>query len=489
MKKQFKTAVYAVVLLGALIAAYYVARMINTAAVPEDGPPAAEDIVNLRLLERTKEDLVSVTIRSGDNEMVFLPEIDERYNRVEWYMEGFTNLSMDKSTMDSMVTPIYYFSPIEMLDPTDDNLAEYGLDVPAASVTGLYNDGSYERVSVGKLTPNGEYYYAKLEGTPGVYLLYSITGDRFFNTAYDLIKKDVPGVYLDSLVYVYFMQKDVYELELGYTGSDDEMQKELESYGMVTLNMLKPYPGRDLYYGNLTTNLLDFVEPLAFTKVVAAFPEDLSVYGLDDPVFEIRLIDGDEDEYNLIVGSDADESYAYAMLPGREVVYTISKSLLEPMLDINILRMVDKFVALINIKNCEEIRITSTEHGREHVITINHDVIKAEDEDGSDEEIILPEIDGQLVEELPFKTYYQSLIGLAYDVEIYDFELTEEPVFVVRYILNDGKPDVLTRYYPYNNDFYAVRKDENPAQFVVNKRSVNIMFDTLDRLLRGEIIR
>ena len=487
MRKQLKTVIIAVVLFGLLLGAYFFAQYVNRANEPEEAAEP-EPTENLRLLERPKEDLLSVTFSSDFEEMVFLPKIDERYNRVEWYIEGYEDLSLETSTMDSMVTPVYYFSPIEKLDPTDDNLAEFGIDKPSVTVTGKYKDGSEEIVYIGKIAPSGDYYYAKLDGTPGVYLLYSITGDRFFNTANDLVKKDIPGVYIDSLLYAYFYQKDTYELEVGYTGSDDEMKKDLESYGMVSLSILKPYPGRDLYYSNLSTNLLEHLESLSFKEVADTFPEDLSVYGLDDPEIIIHLIDSEEDVYHMMIGADTEDGeYSYAMLADRPVVYTISKSMLEPFYDVNILKMVDKFVALVNIVNCDEIFIDSKDRGRSHHIALNHEIVKAETEDDRDEEFIYPEIDGKFYEEQPFKIYYQTLIGLMYDVEIFDYEIPGEPLFTVRYVMNDGKPDVWTRYYEYNNDFYAVKRDDNPVQFVVNKRSVVTMFDTLDKLFRGEL--
>ena len=493
MKKQLRTVIIAVVLFGALFAAYLLAQDYNRKKelLASQEETHAEETVNLKLLERQKDDLVSVSFLIGDDTMVFLPVVTESssYNRIEWVIEGYEDLDIEKTTLDSMVTPVYYFSPIEQLDPTDDNLAEFGLENPSVTVTGHYADGSTETVYLGKSAPGGDYFYAKLEGTPGVYLLYDITGKRFFNRVNDLVKMNIPGVYLDSLIYAYFYQRDVYELEVGYDGTDEEMEQDLERYGMVLLSLIKPYPGRDLYFSSLQAAVLEKVESITLSDVVEVYPEDLSIYGLDDPEIIMHLIDGELDEYHIFIGNDASETHSYVMLASRPVVYTVQKDLISMLYNVNILKLVEKFVALVNIVTVDKIEIESTDFGRSHEIYMNHDIFTKEDDPDYEEEIMSPEIDGKFFEEPPFKTFYQSLIALAYDVEIFGYEIKDEPAFTVRYILNDGKPDVITRYYPYNNDFYAVQRDDHPVQFIVSKRSVATMFNTMDRLFRGEIIR
>ena len=488
MKKRLRTIVIAFVVLGALVGAYFTALSMNAKNEPE-ATEAPERSTSVLVLERAKEDIEFIEFTNASGTLRFNPTIDERYNRVVWQLEGYDELEYDTSIMDSMSTPTYYFSPVEQIDPTDDNLAEYGLDRPAATAKATYYDGSVETIEIGKMTPNGEYYYARRVGTTGVYLLYSITGDRFFLTELDLIKKDFPGVYIDQLIYYKFEKRGQSVIELGYIGSEDEMQQELESYGMVTLSMLQPYPGRDVYYSNLSMYLLEPMEPFSFDSVAAVYPEDLSVYGLDDPEYEFLLIDGEESVSHLIVGNAADATRVYIMIPGYPVVYTTPKSNLDPFVNVNVFRMLDNFVSLVNIVNVDKITIDAPSRGRSHVIQLEHTVIEAEEEDGRDEEVINVWIDGETFLELPFKTYYQSLIALAYDTEIMDFEEGAEPELTIVYYLNDGKPDVTARYYPYNDHFYAVRRDEHPIQFISNIRGADTMFETLDKLLRGEIIR
>ena len=59
-------------------------------------------------------------------------------------------------------------------------------------------------------------------------------------------------------------------------------------------------------------------------RVIAEEPADLSAYGLDDPRGRIELVSADGDRLTVLLGSASATGTSYAMVEGREAVYTVS---------------------------------------------------------------------------------------------------------------------------------------------------------------------
>jgi hypothetical protein len=302
----------------------------------------------------------------------------------------------------------------------------------------------------------------------------------------------------------------------------------MEQYGAVTLHMVQPYKGWELYGSNFTTNVLDGMNGISIGDMIDIQPDDYAKYGLDDPSLIVWLKDLTA-EIHLEIGNDADESdvvngedgktYAYVKFFDRPYVYLMDKSYLTTLYNINPFGFTMRFVALQNIDDVDSFTIKSASKSYEAVL--NHEVIYVtatptptftptptpdpdapetsdeapalEDPNTSPaptpmpEKLIHPTVSGQEVQEDAFRTFYQAVIGLSYDTSIDTFTPTGLPDITISYHLNNGEPDVVTEYYKYNNDFYAVRKDGGVIQFVVGKQYVDAMLKSAEDLLAGEL--
>ncbi|MDR1531178.1 MAG: hypothetical protein LBS62_03175 [Clostridiales bacterium] len=116
-------------------------------------------------------------------------------------------------------------------------------------------------------------------------------------------------------------------------------------------------------------------------------------------------------------------------------------------------------------------------------MVLNKEVTPPETEGGVEKIAFYPAINGIKVTEDAFKDYYQTLIGLSFDRDISGFEPSAPPDMTVIYKHSNGEPDTVTRYYDYNENFYAVRVNDEEVGFVTSKFSVNLMFESLDSLL------
>ena len=95
-------------------------------------------------------------------------------------------------------------------------------------------------------------------------------------------------------------------------------------------------------------------------------------------------------------------------------------------------------------------------------------------------------LDGREIEEKPFKTMYQSVIGILFDAE-YTPPLADKPEVRLTYNLNVGNVRIYNvNFVPYNVDFYALFIN-GKSRFLVNRQQIANMLSDLDALLKGEL--
>ena len=86
------------------------------------------------------------------------------------------------------------------------------------------------------------------------------------------------------------------------------------------------------------------------------------------------------------------------------------------------------------------------------------------------------------MEEEAFKDYYQDLIGITFDAEIDKDVENTNPEIRTTFTLDTGEK-VTIDYVSYSDDFYAAFRD-GESDFVVSKKKVNKMIDSLKELVK-----
>ncbi|MDR2650665.1 MAG: DUF4340 domain-containing protein [Clostridiales bacterium] len=550
--KRGVTLLICLVLLGGLIGAYF-----YLGGRPADDTAASETpSKTVNLIDKQKWDIQSVRFVSKDNDVTILPVIlptpaptsqpapvetspDNSPSsappassptptpNISFTVSGFEDAVIDKTVVDNMARMAYSLDAAEKVADNGDPKA-FRLDPPDGEINIKYTDGTEKTVYVGMQSPAKDYYYIMVKGDPAVYMVYSTTGERAFYGMDKILSKALTAVTADTLQYVYVKQKDKDAIEFAYDGEPEELAAAIEQYGAVTLYMVQPYKGWELYNSNFKTYVLDGMDGINIGGLVEARPEDYAAYGLDDPSLTVWLKDAAA-EIHLEIGDDADradvtdadenKTYVYVKFYDRPSVYVMDKSYLTTLYDINPFGFTMRFVSLHNIDDVVSFTIKSV--SRNYDAVLNHELIyvtatpaptftptptpdpdvpapsdtapASEDANTSPaptptpEKLIHPRVNGQEVQDKAFRTFYQAVIGLSYDTGIDTFTPTGLPEITISYKLNNGEPDVVTRYYKYNNDFYAVRKDDDPIQFVVGKQYVDAMFKSAEDLLAGKL--
>ena len=480
MKRQVMLIVILCVFTAALIAVYFFALRDNGEEeyIPTDTPIPA-------LIENPGE-LVRVTY--NNNNAVYTLLKRESADESSWYAVERPDLPLSPSAVSLMMTPLRSLRAQEKLLDSADDYAQYGLDNPAF-VEAEYADGSVRTVLIGNLTLTGDYYYIQMLGDPAVYLLLRTTGGRLLYGYNDIIDKTLPETDIMSLYYCFIEPKDKNAITMRFIGFEGETDRSsynthVNTYGETSMRIFEPISDRAVYIGRLA----DILEEGGFQgyrlgELIEIECEDFEKYGLDDP--ELTLIF--EDYYgktSIYQGAYADDDYknVYVRINDRNSVFLMDSAYLDVFHTLDPIKFVERFILapLPNIGTVDNIVIESTENYRRNYIEINH-LDDEPDPTGVGE--IAPIIDGVSVDAGDFRTFYRVLIGLAADAYISDYEISDAPLITVTYNYHTGSASNTIAFYPYDTNYYIAVIDDDDSVFAINKRAVQIMFDSLDKII------
>jgi len=448
-------------------------------------------------------------------------------------VSGYESSVLNQSNVDDMARMAYSLSASEKISDNG-SPKDFGLDPPAAEINAKYADGTEKTIYVGMQTPSHDNYYIMIKGDPAIYMLTSSTGARAFYTADDIVDKTLPAISADTLEYVFIKEKGKDPVEFKYDGTQEKMDQDMKQYGGVQLVMSSPYKGWQLYNSNFKTNVLDGMNGISIGNLVADKPPDYAKYGLDDPSLTVWLKDANG-EIHLDIGNDADpadvkntdttaaatatadtKTYVYVKFADRPAVYVMDKSYITSLYNLNIFGFTQRFIELANIDTVDSIAIKSA--ATNYDVQLNHEYIPVtatptatptpspdpnaapQSETPSPppqgttpaptptpENVIHPALNGKQVQDKAFRTFYQAVIGLSYDTVIDTYTPTDQPEVTISYKFNNGDPDAVIKFFKYNNDFYAVQKNDDPIQFVISKQYVDSMFQSAVDLLAGKL--
>lgn len=473
MKKRQRSILSLVVVLAVLVGAYFY--------VSNRPKKQAEDNKTIEICKVPKEDIVKMVLESRDGTTLTFEKKDDK-----WTVDYPHPVVLDQTSVDDIAYSFASLYAERIIDENPKDLSVYGLDKPAVVARAFLKDGTQKVLYLGNKTPSGNTYYLMAEGDPKVYSVWMNHGEHFSYKLSDVREKDLTEIKTQELTYLKIAKKGKPTIEIEM---NDEQSKDEAQFGLSLWRMTQPYNEPMGVSSDKFQKVLDGISSLtsnAIKDFVEDNPQDLSKYGLDDPVAEL-IVKDKENTLHLYFGKDTDDGKSvYFKTADVNSVYTMEKSKTE-LLDTKPFDIVDKFAYIVNIDNVDKIIIEG--RGKTHVLTLTRQTKKAEKEGEEDEVITTYMVDGKEVEEKPFKKFYQSLIGILVDAEI-DREMAEEnPEVKTTFFLNKGsRREVHVNYVPYDNDFYAVFRS-GKAEFVVSRSQVNKMLDDLEALIRGDLVK
>ena len=387
-------------------------------------------------------------MKNSDGTFVIVKKDDE------WALSTPTDLRYDSSQLSSIVINSAAIVADKMVEENAEDLSIYGLDDPATAIIKA-KDGTSVTLEIGNQTPTGGGYYVKRAGENKVYTISKYTGDKLTSGRNDIRTKQLFDITPD----------DIQKFGLNRKGQNIFISEKIDD----TWNMVAPIKG-----SMNDTSFLPMLEAIAGTEVVEFVdddPEDLSVYGLDKPTYELIFSTEATGEVKLQMGLELkNASTIYAKLDGVDEVFTIRTSPFT-FLDKPLKEIVNIFAYIVNISEVKKIDLTMD--GKTTHMELDVYLDEEGNMDSDKDKFYVNGVDASGKNEngkQPFRQFYQALIGISID----EIDVDGDPAggkadITIDYTLKDGSMKV--EFIPKDEYFYYVVRNGEYAGVLVKRKN------------------
>lgn len=400
----------------------------------------------------------------------------------QWKLQPEPQYPVDDSKIKNIERSFTGMTANRTIEEQPESLEAFGLDSPQAKATAYLKDGEELTFLLGNKTPTGNNYYLMKEGDPSVYASPSYVAGRFLLTPENLRITTIASFDIKSFAYMKVHTYDGETIEIVPAEEDDETV--LNTLGRF--KMIQPYSvPRGIHSENFGKLLESFPATLSAKEFIEDDPEDLTPYGLDPP--EAELILRDKNGFlRILAGKKKDENTIYAALPEKQTVFTLRSSQLD-MLSLDPFEIADKFVLLVNIDFVKQVAFKHRAGDIEYIASIEREETGEKNEQGEPEFEETYFLNGNEIDEDPFKEFYQKVIGLIVDAENPDSgeTYTQESLYEVNYTLNRKPWTATVQFYDYNRDFCVVRF-RDADEFLIARDQLKEALSLGDEIVSGD---
>lgn len=489
-----------------------IAALTLTGGTGEDtsSSAAVSSTSTIALIDKTDEDLASVTVTNETGTITVhahtetvepsstaeetssgsestSSEAAEPETEVVYEVDGLDGLALNDDV--SSVARAGYSLTAQKSIGTVDDLEEFGLTDPTATVSAVYQDGSTYSYSIG--VANGGYYYVQPDGSDEVYLasvssaLFASVNNLADTTLFELeIGEDnssaasvaqTTGTYTESAILdVLHLSGKAFERAVTIEYDPDEGYLMTEPRNATT---------DSTKMSDITTALTS----LSADSLVKAHPtqEDLETYGLADPDVLCDFTSGGK-EYVLKLSAADSDGNRYILYDGIDAVFQIADSTVAAWADIDPFYLQSTLTLLPNIVTVSELDLTA--NGKNYHFTIDRQV--DEEESTEDETVYTYTVtngDGvQLDYEDNFKHFYLTLLSITVSEDTWEMP-TGTPDITCTYSFYDGsEPDVLELYKVSDRRYAIVANGE--LMGLALSDTVDLAMNNLELLNNGETV-
>lgn len=380
----------------------------GTGDTSSTGTSSGETLANL--IDK-KDQFASVVITNETGSYKLYAETKD--DATSYIVEGYEGLSLVNLVSSTIVTNCTDVTPNRELGKVD-NLAEYGLDKPQATLKIAYKDGSNITMLIGnKTVSETSSYYVKLEDKDEVYIvglssyLFSDKTDHLDVAVLNEKKTDEDGNEVASVFgRVTLSGKNFPETLVidQYQGKGDADPLNMSTY-IISKPEIMP----------LTTSFSEdigtYLVTLTAEKAVVGNPtqEELEKYGFADPQAVVDYI-LDDKEYKLIAGN-TEGDYTYFMKDGSNIIYQTKTTDL-PWVTTSKLKLRNSLVFLVSVNSVERIKVTTADgtYVFEHTRKLNEEKTSSNGKDTYD---YTTYYNGTELNADYFSKFYQVLIGIS----------------------------------------------------------------------------
>jgi hypothetical protein len=273
------------------------------------------------VLEFSKESAQEISIdRDGKT---FVCKKNEEGPVLKWNMTSPVNIEADISSVNQVVWNLSFLMVAKIIALSAEDLGVYGLDSPSMKVSVTYENAEVisekgdltrpkemvtKTLLVGEeLDPENEKssYYAKFAGED---IIFQIGWPDVRDYSVELVTKKLFN--LDT--------SEVKSLKIKHPERELSFLRNSDNKWEMML------PENKLLKGNFADRIISAMNSLKALSIVQYSSDDLSKYGLDNPLFSITVGSGDGED-SLLVGKE-DETNCFVMSKATNFVYLIRKN-------------------------------------------------------------------------------------------------------------------------------------------------------------------
>lgn len=438
-----------VVVLGGALAALLLA---GGGEEPSSSSESASSAV-ISLVSKQEEDIVSMKVTNENGSYTIVPHTEEveassgTSTKTTYLVEELGDLPINTYTTDRVVEYGFSLNASKNVGEVE-NLADYGLKNPRATVKVTFKDDTVYEYNLGDVSAgDSSSCYMSGKGSSNVYVV-SIDA-AVFNSVEDFVDKKLVNVSTadpNTPAVFNYLKLSGTNFEVPVTLEGDNSLTEMTA-GEQSLD-----PDAEKVSA-LTTALTTITADQAL--YLHPTEEQLKECGLDDPAAIVEFtVEGAT--YKLMAGGKSeDKSEQYLMKDGVDVIYTISSSKISAWTDNSAFNLRTKFILLPMITDVE--KLTVSLDGKDNVFVLS----RTKDEEKSTEDT--PSYtytvtgNGKEITYKNFQQYYKSMIQIQL-LEPTKEEPQGDPDLTItyQYYGDTGKPTDVVDYYEISDRRYLV---------------------------------
>lgn len=408
-----------------------------------------------------------------------------------WLSQADSNRPIKQNYVQNMIKLIDEIKVSRVVSEKPEELKQYGLLEPYASIEASQSDGKSISLKIGNKVAGGQGYYAKLEENDAVYLLPVIYGTNLSYSDANMTQVEHgPSIDSNNIYHVEILKREGEDFELIY---DPESLYHNAGTPLLSWAVLKPY---DEAYAADSSKIYDLLANYAnfsFLNCVEYQTDEYAKYRLEDPTASIFIeyyeqymkdleepekdpatgeeitskVITEEKSFKLLLGDIDENGDYYVRKDGDKAVYTMKASNVETMLNVDAFNILSAFISLHNIETVEKIDIDI--EGIAYTMEIKRDGDTAS-----------YYYNGEITSEDVFKDVYKAMIGAKVDTQLKEEASVagQQPILTIAYHINGNDQPQTTSYYSYDDSFYLIDSGY-PIRFVADKRKIDSIINAI----------
>lgn len=492
MKKQIRS-----LIIGLAVVAALVVVLILLLRAPEEEPSStsisssssSSSDNSKSLLSLKLDDIQSLEVRNTEEYTIVRDTAAGGEN--EWVIEELAGLPKVKNSYGMLAIAMCSLSAKDIVGENITDLAQYGLDPAASTITVVMKDGARHTIEVGNDAPGGSSYtYVKLPGSNTVYLCSSGDIRRTRQVKTDYISMDLFTLQdatnmpvIMNCVFGGTSRKEpmVIERVVSETSSaSNDGQTGFSDYLIMS-------PRKRDVSTQVFSDVMETVFNTGATEIIAynVTDEQLAQYGLDEPYSTLDLkYKENEQVYELHYrAGEPDSSGAfYMMLEGVPVIYraNINLDYSTNWMNIQYQTMASRLFILPFINDVKALTVETPDGSYRFDLTVVGE--------GTDDEKLNVHYNGKALTDKYFKKFYQVVIGPTTESLVESEEglnLTQPLLtYTYEYVDSSKKPDVVSFYKGPTRQVYVAINGE--CEFTTRDIYIDKVYSDVVKMINDE---